>query len=206
MKGIFITFEGLDGAGKTTQVSMLQKYLSSLKKSVFLTREPGGTGIGEKIREMLKTYLMEPITELLLFYASRAEHIKKIVLPMLERGDIVICDRFVDSSIAYQVYGRGMEEQAVVNLNHMTVGELKPQITVLLKIPPQMIQRRAQMRFESDRWDNESIEFCKRVSKGYEEITKKDPERFLIIDGTLDKEEIFSKIKERINKILEERE
>ena len=143
MDGIFITFEGLDGAGKTTQVSLLHSYLSSLGKSVFLTREPGGTGVGERIRDMLKGSFMEPITELLLFYASRAEHAKKIVKPMLARGDIVICDRFVDSSIAYQVFGRGVDEKIIENLNEMTIGELKPDLTILLKIPSHAAQRRA---------------------------------------------------------------
>ncbi len=203
MDGIFITFEGLDGAGKTTQVSLLHSYLSSLGKSVFLTREPGGTGVGERIRDMLKGSFMEPITELLLFYASRAEHAKKIVKPMLARGDIVICDRFVDSSIAYQVFGRGVDEKIIENLNEMTIGELKPDLTILLKIPSHAAQRRAQMRFEVDRWDGESNSFSNKVANGYKELVKREPERFLVVDGTMKKEKVAENIRREIDKLLE---
>jgi dTMP kinase len=191
VSGYFITFEGSEGCGKTTQIEALAKAFSSMGKTVVITREPGGTLIGEKIRNLLQdpSYKNEisDITELLLFCASRAELIASCIQPALDRGEIVICDRFYDSTYVYQGLGRAIDMDTVEKLNQITVGTLKPDLTILLDLDTKIGIQRAKNRQsgELDRIENESLAFFEAVRNGYLEIAKKEPARFKVIDGEL---------------------
>jgi dTMP kinase len=191
VSGYFITFEGSEGCGKTTQIEALAKAFNSMGKTVVITREPGGTLIGEKIRNLLQdpSYKNEisDITELLLFCASRAELIASCIQPALDRGEIVICDRFYDSTYVYQGLGRAIEMDTVEKLNQITVGTLKPDLTILLDLDTKIGIQRAKNRQsgELDRIENESLAFFEAVRNGYLEIAKKEPARFKVIDGEL---------------------
>ena len=191
MSGYFITFEGSEGCGKTTQIEALAKAFNSMGKTVVITREPGGTLIGEKIRNLLQdpSYKNEisDITELLLFCASRAELIASCIQPALDRGEIVICDRFYDSTYVYQGLGLAIDMDTVEKLNQITVGTLKPDLTILLDLDTKIGIQRAKNRQsgELDRIENESLAFFEAVRNGYLEIAKKEPARFKVIDGEL---------------------
>lgn len=191
MNGYFITFEGSEGCGKTTQIEALAKALEARGKTVFITREPGGTLIGEKIRNLLQDPShkndISDMTELLLFSASRAELIASRIQPALDRGEIVICDRFYDSTYVYQGLGRAIDMNIVEQLNQITVGTLKPDLTILLDLDAKIgIQRaKARQSGELDRIENESLAFFEAVRNGYLELAQKEPERFKTIDGLL---------------------
>ena len=191
MSGYFITFEGSEGCGKTTQIEALAKALEAQGKTVLITREPGGTLIGEKIRNLLQDPShkneISDMTELLLFSASRAELIASRIQPALKRGEIVICDRFYDSTLVYQGLGRAIDMDIVEQLNQITVGTLKPDLTILLDLDAKVGIERAKSRQsgELDRIENESLAFFEAVRNGYLELAKKEPERFKTIDGLL---------------------
>ena len=191
MNGYFITFEGSEGCGKTTQIEALAKALEAQGKTVLITREPGGTLIGEKIRNLLQDPShkndISDMTELLLFSASRAELITSRIQPALARGEIVICDRFHDSTFVYQGLGRAIDMNIVEQLNQITVGTLKPDLTILLDLDAKIGIERAKSRQsgELDRIENESLAFFEAVRNGYLELAKKEPERFKTIDGLL---------------------
>lgn len=191
MSGYFITFEGSEGCGKTTQIEALAKALEAQGKTVLITREPGGTLIGEKIRNLLQDPGHEneisDMAELLLFSASRAELIASRIQPALKRGEIVICDRFYDSTYVYQGLGRAIDMDIVEQLNQITVGTLKPDLTILLDLDAKVGIERAKSRQsgELDRIENESLAFFEAVRNGYLELAKKEPERFKTIDGLL---------------------
>lgn len=191
MSGYFITFEGSEGCGKTTQIEALAKALEAKGKTVFITREPGGTLIGEKIRNLLQDPSLKneisDMAELLLFSASRAELIASRIQPALKRGEIVICDRFYDSTYVYQGLGRAIGMDIVEQLNQMTVGTLKPDLTILLDLDAEVGIERAKSRQSGnlDRIENESITFFEAVRNGYLELAQKEPERFKTIDGLL---------------------
>ena len=191
MSGYFITFEGSEGCGKTTQIEALAKALEAQGKTVLITREPGGTLIGEKIRNLLQDPShkneISDMTELLLFSASRAELIASRIQPALKRGEIVICDRFYDSTYVYQGLGRAIDMEIVEQLNQITVGTLKPDLTILLDLDAKVGIERAKSRQsgELDRIENESLAFFEAVRNGYLELAKKEPERFKTIDGLL---------------------
>ena len=191
MSGYFITFEGSEGCGKTTQIEALAKALESQGKTVLITREPGGTLIGEKIRNLLQDPSHEneisDMAELLLFSASRAELIASRIQPALKRGEIVICDRFYDSTYVYQGLGRAIGMEIVEQLNQITVGTLKPDLTILLDLDAKVGIERSKFRQsgELDRIENESLAFFEAVRNGYLELAKKEPERFKTIDGLL---------------------
>lgn len=191
MNGYFITFEGSEGCGKTTQIEALAKALEAQGKTVLITREPGGTLIGEKIRNLLQDPShkndISDMTELLLFSASRAELITSRIQPALSRGEIVICDRFYDSTFVYQGLGRAINMNIVEQLNQITVGTLKPDLTILLDLDAKIGIERAKSRQsgELDRIENESLAFFEAVRNGYLELAKKEPERFKTIDGLL---------------------
>ena len=191
MNGYFITFEGSEGCGKTTQIEALAKALEAQGKTVLITREPGGTLIGEKIRNLLQDPShkndISDMTELLLFSASRAELITSRIQPALSRGEIVICDRFYDSTFVYQGLGRAIDMNKVEQLNQITVGTLKPDLTILLDLDAKIGIERAKSRQsgELDRIENESLAFFEAVRNGYLELAKKEPERFKTIDGLL---------------------
>lgn len=205
-RGLFITFEGIDGAGKTTQIKLLQEYLISKKLSVRLSREPGGTPLGDKIRTLIldkNNADMCPMTELLLYYASRAQHIEQVIAPALEHGECVICDRFYDSSYAYQQLGRGIDKKALDALTCMVAEEFHPDITFLLDISPEVSAQRLHTRGnELDRLEEENQKFKEKVRQGFLSQAALEPNRIKIIDASLPVEEIFQQIKEHTNKLI----
>ena len=190
MTGRFITFEGLDGAGKTTQVRSVAEALSGLGYEVTTTREPGGTRLGERLREILLGE--EPITpdsELLLLFAARAEHLETRILPAIRRGAWVLCDRFTDASYAYQGGGRRISAERIAVLETWVQGGLRPDVTVFLDLPvAESIKRVSGGLFggTGDRFEREHREFFERVRTAYLERCRSSPDRYLLVDGTLD--------------------
>ncbi|MDO5415283.1 MAG: dTMP kinase [Bacillota bacterium] len=204
-KGYFITFEGGDGAGKSTQIKKLMEYLESKGFDVILTREPGGTDIGEKIRQIIldpENKEMDSVTEAMLYAASRAQHVSQVIKPAIEAGKIVICDRFIDSSIAYQGYGRNLGDSVSI-INSYAVGEYMPHKTFLLKLKPQAGSLRMAGR-EKDRIELEAASFHQTVYDGYEALERKYPERIVGIDASGTIEEIADEIKKHIDVLLSE--
>jgi len=200
----FITFEGVEGSGKTTQIHRLKKYLTQKGIPCRITREPGGTPIGEKIRKVLlnpKFQEMVPLAELFLYEASRAQHVHEVILPLLKEGGVVISDRFMDASIAYQGYGRKVDLKWVERLNRLASYGIKPDITFLLDCPSDMGLKRALQRNQrrknkkEDRFEREQIEFHRRVRRGYLALAKKEPQRVKIIDTRQGEEKVFEKIR-----------
>jgi|TARA_B100001093_G_scaffold482090_1_gene513399 dTMP kinase len=196
VSGQLITFEGSEGCGKTTQITMLAQRLEGMGKKVVITREPGGTLIGEKIRTLLQdpanTGEITPITELLLFSAARAELVEQIIKPALERGEIVICDRFFDSTFVYQGIARSIDLSVIDQLKAIAVGSLKPDLTLLLDLDPEAGIKRAGERQSGtlDRIEAESLEFFKSVRQAYLDLAVSEPDRFTVIDGELSVEAI----------------
>lgn len=196
MNGIFITFEGPDASGKTTQIQILRRYLEEAGIGCIVTREPGGTPISEKIRNIIldkEHSEMLPVTEALLYAASRAQHVGEIILPALERGCVVISDRFTDSSIAYQGFGRNLGD-VVKNINEPATRGLKPDITFLLRIDPASMRSRRDASQE-DRMDAQELEFHRKVLEGYLKLAQAEPERIRVIDGERTVEEIADEIR-----------
>ncbi len=205
MKGLFITLEGIEGSGKTTQSKLLYEHLFQIGYDVLLTEEPGGTEIGLKIREILldKAHsILDPITELLLYNASRAQHVREKIMPSMNERRIIICDRFFDSTIAYQGYGRGMNIDMIIKLHEISTGGLKPHITFLLDIDPEKSILRHLMGKELDRIELESIDFHNKVRKGYLEIARNEPERIMVINADTEIDEIHSIIINRIEDLI----
>lgn len=201
---MLITFEGIDFAGKTTQIELLSKVLKNEKRKVLVIREPGGTIIGEKIRNILLSdeYDIFPLTELFLFEASRHELVKRIIEPKELEGFIILCDRFCDSTIAYQVFGRGLPLEFVKNCNRLASNSITPDITFYIDIPlREFILRRKGAEF--DRLESESVDFINKVINGFRTIAKEDKNRIYIIDGTKSIEEIHQEILEITIKKLE---
>ena len=206
MNGIFITFEGPDASGKTTQIRILCEYLESMGISYVVTREPGGTPIGEKIRSIIldkENSEMLPVTEALLYAASRAQHVGEVILPALKRGCVVISDRFTDSSIAYQGFGRNLGDIIDV-VNAPATQGLKPDITFLLRTDPARMRDRRQAA-EEDRMDAQKLEFHEAVLRGYLELAKKEPKRIRIVDGERQIGQIAEEIRHHVEKLLKER-
>ena len=207
MKGIFITLEGGDGAGKSTQIDNIKTYFEERGYSVLLSREPGGTHIGEKLRDILldrSNSEMDPVTEMLVYAASRAQHVSELVRPALEEGKVVICDRYVDSSIAYQGYGRELGDD-VAKVNRIATGGLTPDITFWLDIDPEEGKRRAKNDGELDRLETENMDFHYRLREGYKALHEAEPERIKVIDASKSREEMKQRIYEQLDKLLERR-
>ncbi len=197
MKGIFISFEGIEGTGKTIQSRLLFEYLTKNGYKVILTEEPGGTQIGLKIRKMLLSVEhkeMTPIAELLLYNASRVQHIKEVILPAIDKGAVVITDRFTDSTVAYQGYGRGIDLNLINSIEKIVTAGLQPHITILLDLDVEVGLKRNKSINKTDRLELEDIEFHKRVRSGYLEIASKEPERIKLINASDGIEEIHRKI------------
>lgn len=187
MKGIFISFEGIEGSGKSTQANLLYKYLIDKGLEVILTEEPGGTRIGKKIRRLLldsKNKDILPITELFLYCASRAQHINEVIIPSLNKGVIVITDRFSDSTFAYQGYGRGIDLNIIFTIDKLSTSSLRPDITFLLDLDVKIGLKRNQGINKADRLELEDIDFHNRVRKGYIELASKEPDRIKLIDAS----------------------
>ncbi len=190
MRGRFITFEGIDGAGKSTQIDVIETTLKARGLEVIRTREPGGTPLGEVIRKELLSVSMDPATETLLFFASRAEHIAQVIKPALNRGAWVLSDRFTDATYAYQVGGRGFPAHKVEELERWTQGDLQPDRTVLFDIDPKVAAQRVAQARSMDRFEKESLDFFTRVRNAYLTRAKESPERFLIVNSMQNKESV----------------
>ena len=197
-KGLFITLEGGDGAGKSTQMDNIEKYFEKLGYKCIRTREPGGTNIGEKLREILLdagNSEMDPVTEMMIYAASRAQHVRELIKPALERGEVVLCDRFLDSSIAYQAGGRNLGDM-VSAVNSYAIDGVMPDITFWMDINPEAGRERIGKREDSslDRLEREKLDFHYKVYDGYKQICQSEPERVKRIDATRTIEEIRDEI------------
>jgi dTMP kinase len=193
MKGIFISFEGIEGTGKSSQAKLLQQSLVGLGYEVILTEEPGGTLISLRIREILLSVdhsNMKPLTELLLYNAARAQHIEEVILPALNRGSVVITDRFTDSTFAYQGYGRGIDPDLLESIDKIATNGLRPDITILLDLDVETGLKRNRRINKTDRLELEDVEFHERVRKGYHELAAKEPERIKALDASVGIEEL----------------
>lgn len=193
-KGLFITFEGADGCGKTTQLMLLAKYLKAQGREVLVTREPGARGLGEKIREILLNYDGEVSSraEAFMFLADRAQHIDVIVNPAIKSGKIVLCDRHTDSSVAYQGYGRRLDIDEIKRLNSIATNGKKPDMTLIFDIDVETSM--ARVGDTKDRMESAGIEFFNRVRNGYLEIAKQEPNRVKVLDASKSIEEIHKNI------------
>lgn len=194
MQGLFITFEGPDGCGKTTQMKLLAEYLEKKGEEVVLTREPGGKGLGEKVREILLNYDGEVSDrcESFLFLADRAQNIDIIVNPAVKEGKIVLCDRHIDSTVAYQGYGRGLDIERINMLNNLATNGKKPDLTFVFDVDVETSMKRVGK--EKDRMESAGIDFHNRVRQGYLELAKQEPNRIKVIDATKSIEEIHDEV------------
>ncbi len=211
MMGPFITFEGIEGSGKSTQIVLLAKYLSAHGKSVMLTREPGGTPIGDQIRKILldpSNASLDARAELLLYAAGRAQHLAELIVPERRAGRIVLCDRFSDATLAYQGYGRGLDLGLIRSLDKIVTDGIRPDLTILLDIDVAVGLARARGRnsrggLEAEaRFENEDLSFHERVRQGYLALAKQEPGRFQIVDASPDPEAIQNKLRQLIDKLL----
>ncbi len=206
MRGYFISVEGGDGSGKSTQIKRIEAYLRAKGLEVVLTREPGGTPIAEKIRALILDPANGALTaraEMLLYAAARAQHVEEKILPALAEGKTVLCDRFVDSSIAYQGYGRGLGK-AVAEVNAIATGNKAPDLTIFLDISPAagMARKRQQDGHALDRLEQESLAFHKRVYEGYLRLAAKNPTRIAKIDATKPVDTVFAEIQSYLDRLL----
>lgn len=205
-RGMFITFEGIEGCGKSTQVDLLRKHLTALGHEVLVTREPGGCPIGEKVRDILLdpgNSGMTALTELLLYEASRAQHVADVIRPALEAGVTVISDRFYDASTAYQGHARGLGADTVIELNLVATGGLKPDLTIVLDLPASEGLRR--LGRDLDRIESEAIDFHEKVRNGYIELARKDPDRVKVVDSSGTIEETASEVVKIVEDLLPRR-
>lgn len=211
MKGLFFTFEGTEASGKSTQISLLAERLRGLHFTVHTTREPGGTALGEEIRHLLKHSAagsaMTPIAELLLMNASRAQLVSEIITPALERGEIVLSDRFFDSSVVYQGYGRGLDLSLVRNVIAAAVGGLQPDLTLLLEVPVGVSEHRRGLREAApggaqDRFEQAEREFFQRVEQGYAAQAKAEPGRIKVLDGAVSQKTVTRAIWELVEPMV----
>ncbi|MGE6379409.1 dTMP kinase [Peribacillus muralis] len=208
-RGIFITMEGPEGAGKTTIAQMLGKALQEEGYQVLLTREPGGVPISEQIREVIlnkKNTAMDPRTEALLYAAARRQHLVEVVKPELDRGGIVLCDRFIDSSLAYQGHARGLDIEEVYSINKFAIGDMMPDVTFFFNIDPEEGLKRIQSNGEREvnRLDLEALDFHKKVCEGYQIIMDRWRERFIVVDAGRTIEEVLEETKASLIGILKE--
>jgi dTMP kinase len=204
--GLFISFEGIDGVGKSTQADLMEKYLSGKGLSVVRTFEPGGTELGAEIRHLLlhRKGEVSARSEALLYAADRAHHAASKIAPALKAGQVVITDRFLDSSVAYQGAGRELDLTEVRNLSLWAVNDLLPDLTVLLDLDAELAaKRRGQTGQEPDRLEREKIEFFEAARNSYLELAKNEPKRFFVVDANQAPEQIWSKIQSRLDEVLE---
>ncbi len=199
--GLFITFEGADGCGKTTQIELLDKYLREKGFDTLLTREPGAKGLGVKLREILLNYDGEvsPVAESFLFLADRAQHVDCIIKPALKEGKIILCDRHTDSTVAYQGYGRNLDLDRINYLNNIATIGLKPDLTIVFDIDVETSMLRVGKN--KDRMESAGVEFFNRVREGYLDIAKKEPQRVRVINSSDTIENIHKKVIELVEKL-----
>lgn len=197
-KGLFITFEGADGCGKTTQLNLIKEYLGEQGKDVLVTREPGAKGLGEHVRKILLNYdgVVSDRCESFLFLADRAQNIDVIVNPAIQEGKIVLCDRHTDSTVAYQGYGRGLDIEEINMLNNLATGNKKPDLTLVFDVDIETSMQRVGK--EKDRMENAGDAFFNRVRQGYLEIAKNEPDRVKVVDSTKSIEDVHKDVVEII--------
>ena len=203
-RGLFITVEGTDGSGKTTQIMLMEAYLKQKGHEVVLTREPGGTRISEKIREIVldpENDEMGITAEMLLYASARAQLVSQIIRPAIESGKTVICDRFVDSSFVYQGFGRGIDLKTIEEVNKLAIEGIWPDITFFFDIDPEVALRRRIAATTADRIEKEKIEFHKRVYSGYKKLSLLYPERIKMIDSNKSIEEISKEVVQWLSKL-----
>ncbi|MFZ5952629.1 MAG: dTMP kinase [Candidatus Rifleibacteriota bacterium] len=203
-RGMLITFEGPEGSGKTTQIKLLQQFFAEKGKEVIITREPGGTVAGDKIRSVLldkENGNLEPETELFLMLAQRTEHLKKVIEPAVKAGKIVLCDRYYDSSMAYQGFGRGLDPNLITQTHQSFLCGFLPDYTILLLIEPEHGLERARHggRKQLDRMESQALDFHRKVFMGYKRLAESEPDRFLSIEATGDPSMISAQIHNELN-------
>jgi dTMP kinase len=211
MKGTFITFEGIEGSGKSTQIVLLANHLRSGGASIALTREPGGTHIGDQVRKILldpSHRLLDPKAELLLYAASRAQHLKEVILPALAAGKLVLCDRFSDATLAYQGYGRGLDIEMIRDLDRIVCAGTQPDLTILFDINVPLGIARAHGRNASRgleaeaRFENEELVFHERVRQGYLTLARESPHRFRVVDASPSPDEIQKALRRIMDEVM----
>lgn len=200
--GKFITFEGVDGAGKTSHIEFIKEYLTNLKLNFIMTREPGGTELGERLREILLHDEMTPKTETILMFAARNEHIEKVIRPGLTSGAIVISDRFTDASYAYQSGGKGVEDEEIDVLKDLVQKNLQPDLTFLFDLPVEVSIKRLKKTRKLDKFEKEEKDFHENVRKKYLMIAKNNPKRFSVLNSEKSIDEIQSQIKIKLDELL----
>jgi len=204
-KGYLITFEGIDGSGKSTQIEMLKSYLEEKDINAVLIREPGGTKIGEKIRELIldkSNSEMNNITEMLLYNASRAQLVQQVIKPAITSGKVVICDRYIHSTVAYQGSGRGLDIDTLEKINDVVTTGILPDVTIFIDISPSDITKRKLKEIPDDRIECQGMEFQKKVYTGYKQLAILESGRIISIDGNDTKENIFCHVKKIVNEKL----
>ena len=199
MKGFFLTIEGVDGAGKSSHMERISTCFKAHRYDIVTTREPGGTPLAERLREILLSQNMSLETELLLMFAARQEHISQLIKPALAAGRAVICDRFTDSSFAYQGGGRQMSHQKIQSLVDLVHPELEPDLTLLFDLPLEIARARMLRERQLDRFEQEQADFFERVRTAYLKRANDDPERFVIIDSSQPKERVAERVCQAIN-------
>ena len=208
MQGILISIEGPDGAGKTTQISLLKQYLEQKGFSCILTREPGGTKISEKIRHLIldkENSKMGAVTEMLLYSAARAQLVHEVIHPALEEGKVIICDRYVDSSAVYQGIARNLGVDTVYEVNEYAIQGIWPDLTIHLDLEAEEGIRRKKNQTELDRMELETMDFHKKVCEGYRTLAKRNPDRIKTINAMLSVEEIHEAIKKQLEIVIKNR-
>jgi len=204
-RACFITLEGLEGAGKTSRLADLKAFLEGHGKAVLATREPGGTVLGERLRELLLAPddgPMAPLTELLLMFAARSEHVTRLILPALEAGQWVLCDRYVDASYAYQGSGRNLGEAPVAALEGLLPARARPDLTLLLDLPVELGLARANRRSAADRFEQEAVTFHQRVRDAYLTRARQHPQRYCIIDAAAGPDDVRHAIERAVERLL----
>jgi dTMP kinase len=183
---VFITFEGIEAAGKSTLIAALNDDLRARGENVLVTREPGGTPLGERIRQIWRdpASAIDPLAEALLMSADRAQHVAETIAPALRAGTTILCDRYFDSTIAYQGFGRGLDIEMLLELSLLATSRVSPNLTLLVDIPPELSVARLGVRGDADRLEREHLDFHTRVCMGYHELVKRYPSRFVVLDGT----------------------
>ncbi len=201
---MLITFEGIEGCGKTTQIELLYNYLMGTKRKVIKTREPGGTPFGEILRKVFLHENVEvyPLSELLVFMAMRAQHVEELIRPALNEHKIVLCDRFVDASYAYQGYGRSIDLGIIETLNRFVTKGIRPNLTILLNCSVKEGLKRKAKAASMDRFEKENPSFHRKIQKAYKKLSKEDPKRFFVINGTLNKDTIHTTIRKKVEELL----
>ena len=201
-RGRFVTFEGIDGAGKSTQIGFVDDWLRGRGMEVLLTREPGGTPIGESLREMILHRPMQPRTETLLMFAARCEHVLAVIEPALAAGRWVLCDRFTDATYAYQSGGRGIAEADVATLERWVHPRLQPDLTLLFDLEPRIAAGRLARAQRSDRFEAEQHDFFTRVREHYLVRARAEPQRFFVVDTSQDKPVVQARLVEAVGRLL----